>query len=92
MFPKLHLDSCNCRGSLSPRDSPGVRTTPYSTITCQQVAVVSGMSSGVEQVGGVHYFQARTLVGVSAGDGYLGESWLATSTGSGLHKMAQAQE
>lgn len=40
-----------------------VRTTPYSTITCQQMAVVSGMSSGVEQVGGVHYFQVRTLVG-----------------------------
>lgn len=65
-----------------------VRTTPYSTTTCQQVAVASGMSSGVEQVGGVHYF----LVGVSAGDGYLGELWLATPTGSGLHKMAQAQE
>lgn len=41
---------------------------------------------------GAHYFQVRTLVGVSAGDGYLGESWLATPIGSGLHKMAHVQE
>lgn len=71
-----------------------VRTTPYSSITHQQVAVASGMSLGVELAGGwgVHYFQARTLVGVSAGDGYLGESWLATPIGSGLPKMAHVQE
>jgi hypothetical protein len=29
---------------------------------------------------------------VFAGDGYLGESWLVTPTGSGLPTMAQTQE